>query len=104
MGRSEGKVTLVGDVTIARIGQVRDELAASMREADVIVIDVERLATTDLSVVQLLEAARRKAEPCGIEISLGAPASGSLLDVLKRGGFLNGAPERSRFWVGEAAQ
>lgn len=75
-----------------------------MRESQAVVVDVSQVSEADLTSVQLLEAARRKAEVLGINLSLSAPADGALLEVLKRGGFVDGTGERATFWLQGAYQ
>ena len=55
----------------------------------------------DLTLVQLLLSARRTAEQSGKRVTLAAPASGALLDALRRGGLAEAADP---FWLhsGEA--
>ena len=54
----------------------------------------------DLSFVQLMEAARTFAEQQGKSLALTSPAGGALLDVLRRGGFLDDlSPDAAKFWL-----
>ena len=51
--------------------------------------------------MQIVESARLWAARAGGRLSLSQPASGGLLSVLERGGFLDPAfPERTAFWTG----
>jgi hypothetical protein len=63
-------------------------------------LDVSGLIETDLTFVQLLEAARRDAAKDGRRLTLDAPAGGAVLEVLQRGGFLDDAgSDRAKFWL-----
>lgn len=56
----------------------------------------------DLSFIQVIEAARIHAKTSGKTIALASPAKGALLDVLKRGGLLEGmSAEDMKFWLHE---
>jgi len=70
-----------------------------------VTVDVQDLTETDLTFVQLLESARRKASENGGRLSLNTPAAGSLLEVLQRGGFLDDeTSDRAKFWLQGTAQ
>jgi len=98
-------ISFAGEVTISNIGQAHEQLGALLREQEAVVIHVEDLTETDLTFVQLLESARRKASETGVGLSLNTPASGSLLEVLRRGGFLDDeTSDRATFWLQGAAQ
>ena len=69
------------------------------------VIHVEDLTETDLTFIQLLESARGKASENDVGLSLNTPANGALLEVLRRGGFLDDeTSDRAQFWLQGAAQ
>lgn len=101
----ERTISFAGEVTISNIGEAYEQLGALLREQDDVVIDVEDLNDTDLTFVQLLESARRKASESGVGLSLSKPAAGALLEVLRRGGFLgDDTSDRAKFWLQGAAQ
>lgn len=69
------------------------------------VVDLSDVAETDLTFVQLIEAARRKAAETGCDFKLRHPAQGAVLEVLERGGFLEDtASDRAKFWLQGTAQ
>lgn len=73
-----------------------------MERQDAIEIDAAAVTEADLSLVQLLLAARKAAQQSGKTLVLARPVSGALRDVLLRGGFLApGAPrkEEDAFWL-----
>lgn len=101
----EGTISFAGEVTISNIGDAYEQISGLLREQDAVVINVEDLAETDLAFVQLLESARLKARQTGVGLSLNKPAGGALLEVLRRGGFLDDeTSDRAKFWLQGAAQ
>lgn len=97
-------ISFAGEVTISNIGQAHEQLAAALHEQESLTVDVEHVSETDLTFVQLLESARRKASETGVRLSLNKPAAGSLLEVLRRGGFLDDeTSDRATFWLQGAA-
>lgn len=98
-------ISFAGEATISTICQAYERLAAFLNERGDVVIDVEDLTEADLVFIQLLESARRKAGEIGVGFSLSKPATGSLLEVLRRGGFLDDeTSDRATFWLQGAAQ
>lgn len=76
-----------------------------MAQGNSLVVDVDAVTETDLTFVQLMESARRKAGETGCSLTLRHPAAGPLLEVLQRGGFLgDGNTDRATFWLQGAAQ
>ncbi|ENZ83242.1 MULTISPECIES: STAS domain-containing protein [Caulobacter] len=92
------RVELCGDLSLPSIGEAHDKILAAFDQDLPIVIDLERVEDADLTLVQLVEAARKSADRRGRSLSLSAPASGPTRAVLERGGFL-GAPDRAAFWL-----
>lgn len=65
-----------------------------------VVIDLGCEPEVDLSFIQLVESARLYAAAHGKALTLAQPASGSLLDVLERAGFIETAShEDALFWL-----
>jgi anti-anti-sigma regulatory factor len=89
--------------TIRTIETIRGELLAALESQPTLAIDCAALAEADLSLIQLLLAARKTARQSGKTLALAQPASGVLRDVLLRGGFLaaaGGPPkEEDPFWL-----
>lgn len=92
------RVELCGDLSLASIGQAHEQILSAFEQDLPIVIDLEGVTNADLTLTQLVEAARKSAARRGRGLSLSAPASGALRAVLERGGFL-GAPDRAAFWL-----
>ncbi|MBO9559375.1 MAG: STAS domain-containing protein [Caulobacter sp.] len=104
-GVEHNLVSFVGDLTVANISQARDELGAALRQNGPVVVDIVGVGEIDLTFVQLLESARRKAAETGRELRLRHPADGAVLEVLRRGGFLDDEiSERANFWLQGATQ
>ncbi|MBB3473895.1 STAS domain-containing protein [Sphingomonas sp. BK345] len=78
------------DLSLATI----DRLAAALREAlsrgGSIRLDLTHVATPDLALLQVVEAARRQASRDGVDITLAAPAGAVLARALERAGFTSG--------------
>ena len=94
------KVELTGELTIRSITELRERMLEALRADRPVVASVADDAVTDLTFVQLIEATRRSAEAAGQDFALAAPATGSLLETLRRGGFLSDIdPARNQFWL-----
>ena len=94
-------ISFAGGVTISNIGAARDDLDAALREDGPVVVDIVSVDETDLTFIQLIESARRKAAGTGRDFRLRHPAGGAVLEVLRRGGFLDDdeTSERAKFWL-----
>jgi hypothetical protein len=98
-------VTFGGDVTVANIAQAQDKLGVVLRQGGPVVVDIDDASEIDLTFIQLIESARRKAGEAGRDFTLRQPAGGALLEVLRRGGFLDDeTSERAKFWLQGTAQ
>jgi ABC-type transporter Mla MlaB component len=99
-------VILEGALTTRSIDAVRNRLAAALSEHAAIELDCSAAVEVDLSLIQLLIAARRSAVEAGKQLTLAQPADGALRAALMQGGFLPavgpaGDPEAA-FWLGTA--
>lgn len=93
------------DVTISNIGAARDLIGANLSLGGPVVLDIDTVEETDLTFIQLVESARRKAADAGQDFTLRHPAGGAVLEVLRRGGFLDDdTSERAKFWLQGTAQ
>ena len=99
------RFVLEGAQTIRTIDAVRNELLEVMARHRDIVIDCSATTDVDVSLVQLLLAARLSAARNGQLLSLSRPIGEALRATLQRGGFLSGDPSRqggdAAFWLGE---
>jgi ABC-type transporter Mla MlaB component len=93
-------VGITGPADVRTIAQCHGRLLEAMKCSKAVQIDLAELAQADLTLVQLIEAARRFAVSAGATVSLSAPAGTDLCEILQRGGFLNAAESRA-FWLHE---
>jgi len=99
---NSGNITLVlsGSLNVSNIESTYIQVVESLSECEDLRLDISDISETDLTFVQLIEAARRQAREAGGVLSLCAPADGSVLEVLRRGGFLDDErSERTQFWL-----
>ncbi|WP_083638932.1 STAS domain-containing protein [Rhizobium oryziradicis] len=95
-------VALPSVLTIRTVQITKDAVLAGFSAAESIVLDVPQDADCDLSFIQVVESARLFAQSEEKEITLLRPASGGLLAVLERGGFLTDIDPSDRFfWLHE---
>jgi len=92
-------VCLSGDLTVRTIAAVHQNLISEIDNGKAIRIDLSEADEIDLTLIQLIESARRTAGGARISLELAAPASGELLDVLNRGGFLETTTDARIFWL-----
>jgi|AraplaDrversion2_2_1032049.scaffolds.fasta_scaffold26822_3 hypothetical protein len=86
--------------TLRSIGAIHQELLDFIKINDATVVEFSADGQIDISVLQLLEAARLYAGTAGKTIELAEPAAGPLLDTLRRSGFLEGmSAEDAHFWL-----
>jgi ABC-type transporter Mla MlaB component len=81
-----------GPATLRTIDEIRGRLLDMMQRHPALAIDCGGTTEADLSLVQLLLAARRSARQAGRSITLAKPGGAVLGALLARGGFL-GAPD-----------
>ena len=97
----ERTIEISASLTVRQVTQLGDQLRAAIASSSCLMLDISDVSDADLSFVQLVESARLLAERSGGRLRLTRPASGGLLSVLERGGFLNPTfPERTAFWTG----
>ena len=96
------RVTFGGALTVRHAEQIHESFADALSDHQHIVVDCSQASQVDLSFVQLVLSARRSAEGAGKRLALAQPASGDLLDVLRRAGLAapaGGAPVAGQeFW------
>lgn len=99
------RVTLTSPANIRTISQAFAELVSAFDDGGDIELHVSDDEDIDLTLVQLIESARKSADRRGRQFRLASPASGPLLEILERGGFLTGRDDDSRqFWLQERNQ
>ncbi|MBW8298247.1 MAG: STAS domain-containing protein [Hydrogenophaga sp.] len=93
-------VKLENAKNIRNISQLHPEILTALSGTKPVVLDLAGELEVDLSFVQLVESARLYAGAHGKALTLAQPASGSLLDVLERAGFIETAShEDALFWL-----
>ena len=95
------RVVLDGPLTVRTIASVKATLLQALAEYHTVQVDCGTADSADLSLIQLLLAARQSAQRTGKALHLAAPAQGALREALVQGGFLaeTGADP---FWSGRA--
>ncbi|WP_064708767.1 STAS domain-containing protein [Rhizobium bangladeshense] len=93
-------INLPDMLSIRHVLELHSKLSAEFRSKDEIVVSISDGAEADLSFIQLVEAARRQAKSEGKTFRLSSPASGSVLKVLERGGFIESFDQEDlNFWL-----
>lgn len=87
-------------LTIRSMNALHQELLQALDANEAVALEIPADVQVDISFVQLIEAARRYALSKDKAITLFNPADGELLDVLRRGGFLDAISAGSaEFWL-----
>lgn len=93
-------ISLPVSLVIKNISDVHKSIHLYLVDNSEIVLDIPAEAEADLSFVQLVESARMDARAAGKTLRLSAPATGSVLKVLQRGGFIDDlSADDARFWL-----
>jgi ABC-type transporter Mla MlaB component len=89
---------LRGEQTVRTITETHKALVSALAGAPSLVIDASDLGESDLTAVQLIEAARLAAARDGKCIAMASPLPDALRNMLERGGFL-ASPSNALFWT-----
>ena len=82
--------------------KLEEAFAGTLGKGLTLVVDLGQIVETDVTLIQLMESARRTAAQWGVAIRLSGPAQDPVLQTLQRGGFLTDPPDaRTLFWRGE---
>lgn len=73
---------------VARAEDFKLALLASMKESEVVEIDLEGVSRIDLAILQILYSAQRTAEAKGAEIRIRTPVQPFYKDLLITAGFM----------------
>ncbi len=96
-------LVLTGALTLQTMEAVHAQLMG-LADRDHVAIDCSEATEVDVSLVQLILAARSAARQSDRTLTLMQPAAGALLDTLERGGFLHLCTEKpdadQKFWLG----
>jgi hypothetical protein len=97
---ASAKNTLVfsDDLTIKAISLERERILSMVTGGGQLVVAIGTDADVDLTFVQLIVAADRTARAAGGSLALAEPATGKLLETLRRGGFVE-TPDQCAFWL-----
>ncbi|RAI41038.1 hypothetical protein CH341_22530 [Rhodoplanes roseus] len=85
-------VELAGAQTVRTIGAAHDRLRTEIEAHAAVRVRLDGIEDFDLSLIQLLLAARRAAGAAGKSLTLASPATGALRTALDRAGFLASDP------------
>ena len=98
----EGQLVLTGEITLQSIETVHARLL-EMAGQPIVEIDCDGVTEVDVSLIQLILAARSSAQRSGRSLVLAHPAAGPLEDALQRGGFLGSDADQpnpdAAFWL-----
>ncbi|HEX7853490.1 MAG TPA: STAS domain-containing protein [Sphingobium sp.] len=99
-------ILLDGSVTVRTIDALRLSILDAFEQNPVVELDASAVAEVDLSLVQLIEAARIHASQESKTLRLAAPANATLVALLRRTGSLSEpTAEDIDFWChGELPQ
>jgi len=89
-----------GAISVRNIDAVRSEILQALSSHTTVHIDCSGIESTDLSLIQLLLAARHSAQAAGKQILLHPPPSDTLHEALLRGGFAQDSSDVDPFWSG----
>ncbi|SFA89485.1 STAS domain-containing protein [Rhizobium sp. NFR07] len=97
---SEPQLALSDNLTVRTISAVRENMLTFIDAHEAATIALADDVQVDISFIQMIEAARIHAETAGKRIALSQPATGALLETLRRSGFLEGmSAEDAKFWL-----
>ncbi|RUM23704.1 hypothetical protein EFQ99_20780 [Rhizobium vallis] len=93
-------INLPNVLSIRFSSELHSKITDEFHNRDTIIINIPEGAEADLSFVQLIESSRRQAKAKGKTFKLSSPASGSVLKVLERAGFIESFDqEDEKFWL-----
>lgn len=99
---SDDSLTLPNNLTIRTISDLQTVLRSKIDESERLSLDISEDAETDLSTLQILEAANLYASSAGKSLGLLRPAEGSIRATLDRVGWLtNASTQQKQFWLHE---
>jgi len=100
---SSSVLDLPASVTLRSVSGFRAQILGHLRPGQSLLIKCDALAEADLSLLQMLVALRKSAAQIGMDLALDRPASGVLLQLLMRSGFLSGTADDpdndDLFWI-----
>jgi ABC-type transporter Mla MlaB component len=95
-------IQLPATATLSTAEDLHRGIMEVLQQSETVEVDCSDVVEADLSLVQLLVAARRTAAASGKSLRLAAPAAGVVRDMLVRGGFVESCGgELEEFWTGK---
>ncbi len=89
----DARIRLDGALTVRGVDSVHAKLAAALEQHAVVVVDCSAATEIDLSLIQLLLAARRTAQHADKTLRLAGADNTALRTALLRGGFVPAEPD-----------
>lgn len=87
------------NLCLPNIGTLAEELRTAIAPATTVRLDLSAVTAPDLSVIQLVQAARVSAARADCDFALAAPVGETFRALLDRAGFLPGTtPDHLPFW------
>jgi ABC-type transporter Mla MlaB component len=90
---SVARLRLDGALTVRGVASVHADLAAALDQHAMVIVDCSAATEVDLSLIQLLLAARRSAQHADKTLRLVGADNTALRTALARGGFLPSDPD-----------
>ncbi len=87
------RIRIDGAVTVRGVAAVHASLAAALEQHAMVIVDCSAATEVDLSVIQLLLAARRTAQRANRTLHLTGADNAALRTALWRGGFVPAEPD-----------
>jgi hypothetical protein len=98
--QNEACLRLPENLTVRAIVPMREDILKFIDAHEAAKIELSDEVQVDISFIQMVEAARVYAGTAGKVITLAQPASGVLLETLRRSGFLEGmSDDDAKFWL-----
>jgi hypothetical protein len=98
--QNEACLRLPDNLTVRSVLPVREDMLKFIDAHETSMIELSDDVQVDISFIQMIEAARVYAATAGKIITLAQPASGALLETLRRSGFLEGmSDDDAKFWL-----
>lgn len=91
-------IEIAGAADIRTVSTIHARLLEALTSSDKAVVDLKNVDELDVSLLQLIESARRYAAATSKTLTLSRPAQGELREYLLRGGFLSRKADRE-FWL-----
>jgi hypothetical protein len=97
-GTDTAVIAIAGQADVRTIEAAHKDVLQALQQENAVELNLDGSSGIDLTLVQLVEAARRFAAAEGKTLTLSSPADGTLCEILQRGGFLGAAADRD-FWL-----